>query len=181
MEYSIAAYELKSIAKGVEAADAALKSANVKLVSAQPVCPGKFEIFLAGPLSDVKAASDRIDREFGEFLIDSVQIGRIDQSVAKALLGALPQPTLDALGSIETFTAASTIMAADAAVKSACVSILELRIARGMGGKGYVSFTGAAADTPAAIEAGSASAKRQGTFVASSFIAAPHRELWNLL
>jgi microcompartment protein CcmL/EutN len=181
LEYSIACFEMKSIAKGVEAADIALKSANVKLVSAQPVCPGKYEIFLAGPLADVKAASDRLDNQFGEFIIDSIQIGRIDQSVAKALLGALPQPKLDALGIIETFTASSAIMAADAAVKSACVSIVELRIARGMGGKGYVSFTGAAADAKAALEAGSAAAKSQGTFVASSFIAAPHIELWNLI
>ena len=36
--------ELNSIAKGVEAADAILKAAQVELTFAKPVCPGKYSI-----------------------------------------------------------------------------------------------------------------------------------------
>ncbi len=39
MLYSIGIAELKSIAKGVEACDEALKSAGVTIVAAQPSCP----------------------------------------------------------------------------------------------------------------------------------------------
>ena len=46
MYQAIGIVELKSIAKGIEATDAALKSAGVKLVSAHPSCPGKYEIIL---------------------------------------------------------------------------------------------------------------------------------------
>jgi microcompartment protein CcmL/EutN len=181
LEYAVAAYEFKSIAKGVEAADIALKTAGVRLVSAQPVCPGKFELLLAGPLSNVQAAGDRLDEAYGEFLIDSIRLGRVDQTVIQALLGAQPQPEAGALGIVETFTAASAILAADHAVKSANVQILELRLARGMAGKGYVSFVGDTADVQAAIEAGSAYAKGQGAFVASALISSPHEELWGCL
>ena len=34
--------ELNGIAKGVEAADAMLKAAEVELISARPSCPGKY-------------------------------------------------------------------------------------------------------------------------------------------
>ena len=77
-------------------------------------------------------------------------LGRIDPTVVKALLGAQPQAERGAIGTIETFSVASAILAADTAVKSAKVDILELRAARGVGGKGIVYFTGEVADVTAA-------------------------------
>ena len=38
--------ELNSIAKGVEAADAMLKAAEVELISARPSCPGKYHVLV---------------------------------------------------------------------------------------------------------------------------------------
>ena len=56
MYQAIAVIELKSIARGIEAADAALKSAGVRLVSSHASCPGKYEIILTGAIADVTAA-----------------------------------------------------------------------------------------------------------------------------
>ena len=56
MYQAIGIIELKSIAKGIEATDAALKSAGIRLVQAHPSCPGKYEIILTGAISDVTAA-----------------------------------------------------------------------------------------------------------------------------
>lgn len=56
MVYAVGVIEIKSIAKGVEACDSALKSAGVRLISAHPSCPGKYEILLTGNLSDVQTA-----------------------------------------------------------------------------------------------------------------------------
>ena len=53
---AIGVIELKSIPKGVEATDAALKSAGVELIAAHPSCPGKYEIILTGSISNVTAA-----------------------------------------------------------------------------------------------------------------------------
>lgn len=88
MENSIGIIELKSIAKGVEACDSALKSAGVTLITAQPICPGKYEIILTGQLADVQAAVDHVRERSGENIIDSVKLGRISESVVKALFDA---------------------------------------------------------------------------------------------
>lgn len=181
MEYSVAILELRSIAKGIQASDDALKFAGVKLISAQPICPGKFELVITGELSQVSASMEKVKGSYEEYLIDSVLLGRIDPGVVKAMLGAQPQAKQGALGTIETFSVASAIQAADCAVKSANVEILELRTARGMGGKGVVMITGDVADVTAAVEAGSRYAKEQGLLVGQSVIGAPHGDLWEYL
>ena len=167
MYQAIGIVELKSIAKGIEATDAALKSAGVKLVSAHPSCPGKYEIILTGGIADVEAAVDHVKGRFDSRLIDSCVIGRIDPQVVT--------------GIIETFSAASLIRAADIAVKTAKVAIYELRLSRGMGGKGLVIITGDVGDVTASVEAGAAYAKEQGLFCNSAVIPAPHKELWEQL
>lgn len=131
MEYSIGILELRSIAKGIQASDEALKSAGIQLVTAQPICPGKFELVLSGQLAQVNAAMEKIRTDFSDYAVDSVLLGRIDPSVIKALLGGQPEARHGALGTIETFSVASAILAADTAVKAADVDILELRTARG--------------------------------------------------
>lgn len=181
MEYSVGILELKSIAKGVQAADDALKSAGIRLISAQPVCPGKFELLFTGELAQVEASMDKIRSGYASYLIDSVLLGRIDPNVVKALLGAQTEARRGAVGVIETFSVASSILAADTAVKTSNVDILELRAARGVGGKGIVYVTGEIADVNAAVEAGSKYAKEQGLFVGNSVIGSPHSDLWDYL
>jgi Carbon dioxide concentrating mechanism/carboxysome shell protein len=181
MEYSVGVLELKSIAMGVRASDDALKAAGIRLISAQPICPGKFELIITGELAQVNAAMEKIRASYASYLVDSTLIGRIEPSVVRALLGAQPQPKRGALGTIETYSIASAILAADTAVKSSNVEIAELRSARGIGGKGVVYLTGEIADVTAAVESGSRYAKEQGVFVASTVIGSPHADLWNFI
>ena len=173
MVYAVGVIEIKSIAKGVEACDSALKSAGVRLISAHPSCPGKYEILLTGNLSDVQTALERVRSFYGSYIVDAVLMGRIDETVIKALMGAQ--------SIVETFSAASAIKAADTAVKTSKVEILDLRVSRGMGGKGVVMLTGEVSDVTAAVEAGGDYAKQQGLFCSSAVMAAPHEELWQYL
>ncbi len=175
---SIGVIELKSIPKGVEAADAALKSAGVEMVSAHPSCPGKYEIILSGSISNVSAAVSHVTERFKNYIIDSSVMGRIDEQVVTALLGTQVGERKGSLGLIETFSAATSIKAADLAVKTANVAIYDLRISRGMGGKGVVMLTGDVGDVTAAVEAGADLAKETGTLSSYCVIAAPHEELW---
>lgn len=179
MYKSIGVIELKSIPKGVEAADAALKSAGVEMVSAHPACPGKYEIILSGSISDISAAVNHVTSRFEGYVIDSSVMGRIDEAVIKALFGTVTPEAKGSLGLIETFSAASAIRCADIAVKTARVNIYDLRVSRGMGGKGVVMITGDIGDVSAAVEAGANYAKGIGTLSSSAVIAAPHSELWN--
>jgi microcompartment protein CcmL/EutN len=175
---AIGVIELKCIPKGVEAADAALKSAGVEMVSAHPSCPGKYEIILSGSISNVTAAVSHVTSRFEGYVIDSAIMGRIDEQVIKALFGTETGAAEGSLGLIETYSAATAIKAADIAVKTARVSIYDLRVSRGMGGKGIVMLTGEIGDVTAAVEAGAEYAKGTATLSSYSVIAAPHKELW---
>ncbi len=178
MYKAIGVIELKSIPKGVEAADSALKSAGIEMVSAHPSCPGKYEIVLTGAISDVSVAVSHVATRFDGYVIDSSVMGRIDEQVIKALFGTQTGKREGSLGLIETFSAASAIKAADIAVKTAKVEIYDLRVSRGMGGKGVVMITGDVGDVTAAVEAGADYAKGVSTLSSFTVIPAPHEELW---
>ncbi|MBQ7412575.1 MAG: BMC domain-containing protein [Clostridia bacterium] len=178
MYKAIGVIELKSIPKGVEAADDALKSAGIDMVSAHPSCPGKYEIILAGAIADVSVAVEHVLSKFDGYVIDSSVMGRIDEQVIKALFGTQEGERKGSLGLIETFSAASAIKAADIAVKTARVQIYDLRVSRGMGGKGVVMITGDVGDVTASIEAGANYAKSVSTLSSFTVIPAPHEELW---
>lgn len=139
-----------------------LKSAGIRLVSAHPACPGKYEIVFTGALSDVQAALEQVKAGFERYIVDQALMGRIDEQVVKALFGAQETQPRGSLAVVETFSAASAIKAADIAVKTARVEILDLRVSRGMGGKGMVLLTGDVSDVTAAAEAGAAMPKEPG-------------------
>ena len=179
MYKAIGVIELKSIPNGIEAADSALKSAGVDMVSAHPACPGKYEIILTGSISNVTAAVNHVLAKFEGFVIDSSIMGRIDEQVISALFGTHKTAPEGALGLIETYSAASAIKAADLAVKTARVAIYDLRVSRGMGGKGIVMMTGEIGDVTAATEAGADYAKSVASLSSYSIIPAPHADLWN--
>lgn len=181
MIYAVGVLELKSIPVGVEACDDALKASGVRLISAHPSCPGKYEILLTGSISDVQTAVDHVKMKFGTYVLDCTVMGRIDPAVVTALLGAQPEAPHGALGCLETYSASSIILAADAAVKAAKVDIVDLRLSRGMGGKGVLMVTGEVGDVTASIEAAADYAIRQGLFSSKSIMAAPHEDLWKHL
>ena len=181
MYRSIGVIELKCIPKGVEAADAALKSAGVEMVASHPSCPGKYEIILAGSISNIESAVKHVTSKFSPYVIDSSVMGRIDEQVIKALFGTQTTAKQGSLGLLETFSAATCIKAADIAVKTARVEIYDLRVSRGMGGKGVVLFVGEVGDVTAATEAGADYARSVASLSATSVIAAPHEELWRQL
>ena len=179
MYNSIGVIELKNVPKGIEAADAALKSAGIEMVSSHPSCPGKYEIILTGSISNVQAAVDHVRAKFENYVIDSSVMGRIDEQVISALFGTQTSEKTGSLGLVETFSAATAIKAADVAVKTAKVGIFDLRVSRGMGGKGVFMLTGEIGDVTAAVEAGANYAKTSGMLSSYSIIAAPHEELWD--
>jgi microcompartment protein CcmL/EutN len=83
----------------------------------------------------------------------------------------------EALGIVETTTVAAVIDAADAGAKTADVEVSSLRLADGLGGKGYVLFSGVVADVVAAVEAAVSRTETHGTLVRSDVIAQLHEEM----
>jgi microcompartment protein CcmL/EutN len=82
----------------------------------------------------------------------------------------------DAVGIFETFSVASTLLAADAAAKAAEVEVAELRLADGLGGKAYFVVAGAQADVEAAMFAAE-HVTATGMLLGRDVIARPHEDL----
>ena len=175
---AIGLVEVKNVAKGIKVTDEMLKSAGVFLIQSGSVCPGKFVTIVGGSLSSIQAAVDRAASVAEDSLIDKFVIGRLGEKVFEAMCGTANVKERKALGIVETFTAASAILAADAAVKAANVSLNEVRVARGMAGKCFVTMTGEVADVKAATEAGAKIAAKDGVLIGTEVIANPHPELW---
>ena len=182
---SIGIIEINSVAVGMEACDSLLKQAKVELLTCQPMCPGKYMMIVYGDLASVNEAVEHVSVRFGGFVTDSTIIGAVDERVVKALMGgsfsADAEADRGAAGIVETFTVTSAIKAADAAVKAANVEIVEIRLAGGMGGKGYVTLCGHVADVTAAVESGAEYAKSEGMLTATTVIASPHKDFWQYI
>ena len=72
--------------------------------------------------------------------------------MVRAISGGRTAQINDALGIVETQTVPAAILAADKGIKGAQVSLVEIRLADGLNGKGLVFFTGLVSDVEAAIE-----------------------------
>ena len=178
---SIGLIEVTNISKGIKVTDEMLKSAGVSLIQSGAVCPGKFVTVVGGDLSSIQAAVERATEVAEGSMIDKFVIGNLGEKVFEAMCGTAVVKEKKALGIIETFTAASAIEAADAAVKAAVISLIEVRVARGLGGKCFVSMTGDVADVTAAVEAGARIAAKTGVLINTEVIAKPHPELWEAI
>src|SRR5260370_3776248 len=75
-------------------------------------------------------------------VIDSFVIPNLHEAVFPAISGTTKVEALEALGIVESFSVASLIEGADAAVKSANIQLIEIRLAMALGGKAFVTMTG---------------------------------------
>ncbi len=141
MQSSLVLLELNSIARGLETADAMCKVATVNLIDAYAICPGKYIIIINGLLADVQSSLNKGIEVAQQHLIDKLLIPNISPKIIPAILGTSKiRQNIISLGSIETFSAASCIVASDLASKKADVDLIEIRLAKGLGGKSYVTL-----------------------------------------
>ena len=153
---ALALLEFKSIAVGIEAGDAMVKHAPIDRIVTGTVQPGNYLVMVTGSVATVEEAV-KAGKESGKsWLLDSLFLPNIHPEVVNAIAGKQHPAAADALGIIETHTVASAIHAADAGLKGAEVSLVQLRIADGLGGKGLTMFHGLVADVEAAVEIGTA-------------------------
>ena len=173
--------ELNSIAKGVEAADAILKAAQVELTFAKPVCPGKYSILFTGEVAAVKASLDA-GMAVGESHVGgSTVLPRVHPQVVEANNPATGFPGTGAIGGMEFFSITAAVYGADAAVKAANVTLLDVRLGMGLGGKSFVVMAGDVASVKASVEAGSEEGKNNGLLVSSVVIPSPRPEIFESL
>jgi len=152
IEPALALLEFTSIAAGMQSGDAMVKRAEVDLLRAGTVQPGRYLVLIGGPVGEVEEALAAGLETAPDALKDHVYLPGVHPEVVRGLSAGRESFVGDALGVVETTTVPAAIHAADAGVKGAQVTILEIRLADGLGGKGLVLFAGLVSDVEAAVE-----------------------------
>lgn len=143
MKYpAIGMIETNSIARGILVHDVMLKKATVHIVQSNSICPGKYIVFIAGLEADVEEAMQDGMHYGGSAVVDSLYIPNIREEVFPAMIGGIQDIAIDSVVIVETFSVSSAIILADMALKRNNVSLLDLRLAQGLGGKAYFILTG---------------------------------------
>ena len=178
---SIGFLELNSIAKGISAADAMLKAAGVELLRACPNCPGKYNILVSGEVAAVNASVEAGALEGGVSVIERLVISRLHPQVIRAIHQSVMPEELNAVGVLECFNITASILAADCAVKASAVTLVDVRLGTGLGGKSFVVLTGDTAAVEEAVERGAAAVEESGMLFGKTVIPNPRKEVFEAL
>jgi len=178
IEPALALLEFGSIAVGMRAADAMLKRAPIDTLRSGTVHNGKYLVLIGGQVADVEESLAAGRQAGGADLLDYVLLPQVHRDVVECIGGHRAPQATDALGVIETVTAAAAIHAADAGIKGALVTLIEVRLADGLGGKGIVLFSGLVADVQAAVQSGIGALERTDLLVRQVVIPQLHPGMW---
>jgi len=178
-EPAIAVVELDSIAIGIMAGDAMVKASPLGSIYAGTVHPGRYVIVVSGDTASVEVALQTGLEAAAAALSDSVFLPDVHPAVVGAIVtdAELAECEGDALGVVETATIAAVIDAADAGVKAAAVTLPAVRLADGLGGKGYALFSGEVAEVEAALDAAIARGTRTDSDLRHVLIPQLHGEM----
>lgn len=177
MIHAIGLVEFTSIALGIECADIMVKTADVTILVAKTICPGKYIVLVSGDVSGVQQSVNAGIDLGAETVVDSFVIPNVHPSILPAIGNANRLNEIKALGIIETYSVASLIEAADAAVKAGDVEPILIHLAFGIGGKSYTVLTGEVASVKAAVEEGSTLAGNKGLLIRQVVIPRPAKQL----
>lgn len=178
---AIGLLECNSIAKGIEATDFIMKAANVELIISRANCPGKYNIMFHGEVVAVKESLAKGKEIASYSLVDSIIIPRVHPDVIKAINKTTLPELGCAVGVMEFYSIIGAVYAADSAIKTSDVSLVDVRLGTGIGGKSFVVLTGDVAAISTAVNTGQTRAKEEGMLVSSVIIPNPHPSLMSSL
>jgi len=182
MAEALGLVEYWTIAAGFRAADTIAKTAEVRLLRAQIICPGKYTLLFSGEISAVKAVLDAAKERHADKLVDSFLLGSPHTQVIDALNGVKPIDVRgSALGVVEVATVAAAVVAADMAAKAAGVQIIELRLEREVANKAYVLMRGTVSEVTEAVDQAAKRAYDDGMLLDSAVLPKPDVKFWESL
>lgn len=139
---SLGMVELNSIAKGIETADAMIKSAEVQLLYSKHICPGKYIIIVSGDTEAVKLSVD-MGLKVGQInIIASFVLSNIHEDIINGLKRKYNYHVIKAIGVVEFTSAAEALTSLDRVLKYGDVSLVKLLMGSSIGGKCYFIITG---------------------------------------
>lgn len=172
---AIGLIETSSIAKGIFLVDQMIKKAPVEVLISKTVSPGKYLILITGDVASTEESMQMGVDLATPFLIDSLFIPNIHPEVLSGIKGDFIKKKVESLLIVETLSVVSSVLALDKGLKAAEVSLLELKLGQGLGGKGYFILTGELGEVQASLfEA--RNVLSDGKLFHSEIIARPHDE-----
>jgi microcompartment protein CcmL/EutN len=150
---ALALLEIDGMPRAIRAQDAALKRAPVIVLTCAPVSPGKAVVVLAGEVAAVEESLAEARAVVGSRLVDLVFLPGVHPGVIASLRGVRHERTREALAVLELSTLAATVLSADAALKTAQVTLGRMHLASGFGGKGFFTLWGEQAEVEAGVAA----------------------------
>lgn len=150
---ALALIEIDSIARGYLVMDALAKRARVTVRWAKPVTPGKFIVLFAGEIASTEEAMLAAQEVAGSHLLGAMFLPQVHSEILPALAGNYSYREMAAVAIVELTNVWSTLECADVALKAADVGMIQIKLAVGIGGKGYFVLVGTHADILAAHDA----------------------------
>lgn len=132
-----------------------VKAAPVSGIYSGSIQPGRYVILVSGDTASVEVAIESAFDTSRAAIVDSTFLPDVHPDVVTRLVKPAGTDGLggDALGIVETSSVATVVECADAGVKAAAVELAALVLGDGLGGKGYLLFSGPVAEVEAAHEA----------------------------
>lgn len=176
---AVAMIEFASIAVGITSGDAMVKASPIGSIYAGTVHPGKYLVLVSGDTASVDEAVQVGLETGGTSVLDSIFLPDIHPAVTGAIAGGEEAAWVsgESLGIVETDRVATILKAADAGVKAAFVELSAVRMADGLGGKGYLLFSGVVAEVEAAVEAAEQWSADAGHLIEAIVIPQLHDEM----
>ena len=169
--------EFSSIAIGIDALDAMVKVAPIKIIDARTICPGKYIVVFCGDVASAEYSFHKGLETGGEFIVDSLLLKQVHSEVVEAIGNIKLTDNWGSIGIIETLTVTASIEAADIAAKESGIKIVEIRLAIGFGGKSYVKMIGNLHDVQASMEVAVGKVVSKNSLCAKTIISQPHHEI----
>ena len=151
-----------------------VKRAEVRVQLAEPISPGKYLVLITGGEAEVDESWREGLEIGGDRVVDSLFLPGVHADALGAVHGTVRDRwAQDAIAVVECSTAAAAIVACDAACKETPVRVLQMRLGKGIGGKGVFTLAGELWDIQASVEAAERSIEARRALVGSEVIPRP--------
>lgn len=175
---ALACVEVASLARAYVMLDALVKRAQVTVITHRELTPGKSLILFAGDEESCLEAHSAALQASATSLIDDLLLPMAHPQIWAGLAGRLAPRRGEAAMIVEIETVASTLAALDAALKYTDVSLIKLRLAAGIGGRGLFVISGRLDEVEASTEAVERAVQRPERLIACEQVSQVHDELW---
>lgn len=173
---AIALLEFKDIAAGLFTMDAMVKKAPVAVLKSGTISAGRFLVLVGGTTGSVEESHAEGLAIGKDSLVDQVFLPDVHPAVHDGLLGKRSVPKWSgSVGIVETQTIACNVLAAEIAMKTTDLALVELRLADSwLAGKGLAIYHGELHDVQEALRQAVGALEARGIDVMHRIISRPH-------